>query len=412
MNLRIGAKTDIGRNRERNEDSMLVKEPLFAVADGMGGHRGGDVASAMALEALEGVDLSTDGPLAGLVEEIRSANRAVLERGTADDALLGMGTTVTAIMVDGATAYLAHVGDSRAYLLRDGVLQQLTEDHTLVQRMVREGKITSEQAERHPQRSILTKALGVDDTIDPYELTFDVHEGDRLLICSDGLTGMVREDRIKEILDSEPDPQAAADRLVEAANRAGGDDNITVIVIDVGDRTGVQAKSGSERRPATAPATDARAGGGRMAETGVRTSPVSLADADADAEAEHPEHAAQDRDGRADRPNRRRRVIAWAFLFVIAVSAAFVATRVYVSHQWYVGEWNGHVAIYRGIPATVLGYELSHVEVDTAIPTTEAEQLQQWQTLKDGITAESLEDARGIVSQIEQDLGQATGDAT
>lgn len=402
MNLRIGAKTDIGRARERNEDSMLVKEPLFAVADGMGGHRGGDVASAMTLEALQGVDLSTDGQLAGLVEEIREANRAVLERGAADDALRGMGTTVTAIVVDDGTAYLAHVGDSRAYLLRDGVLQQLTEDHTLVQRMVREGKITSEQAERHPQRSILTKALGVDDALDPYELTFDVHEGDRILICSDGLTGMIREDRIQEIIDAEPDPQAAADELVEAANQAGGDDNITVIVIDAGDRAAARAGAGSERRPSAEAATGDRTEGGLMADTGVLTSPVAVAESAA------PEPAA----GRAERPNRRRRYIAWAFLLVIAVAAAFVATRVYVSRQWYVGESNGHVAIYQGIPATVLGYELSHVEVDTAIPTSEAERLQQWQTLGDGITAESLEDARGIVSQIEQDLAQATGAAT
>jgi PPM family protein phosphatase len=414
MNLRVGAKTDIGRARERNEDSMLVKEPLFAVADGMGGHRGGDVASAMTLETLQGADLSTDGALAALVQEIRSANRAVLDRGASDEALRGMGTTVTAILIEGDTAYLAHVGDSRAYLLRDGVLQQLTEDHTLVQRMVREGRITSEQAERHPQRSILTKALGVDDALDPYELTLDLHQGDRILLCSDGLTGMLREDRIQAILESEADPQAAADELVDAANQAGGDDNITVIVIDVGDRTSAPARSDSERLPAASPAADGQAEGGRMADTGVLISPVAVADAEAGAGADStaPDHTAADDDGQADRPGRRRRIIAWLVLFVIAIGAAFVATRVYVSHQWYVGESNGHVAIYRGIPATVLGYELSHVEVDTAIPTTEAERLQQWQTLRDGITAESLEDARGIVSQIEQDLGQATGAAT
>ena len=402
MRLRIGSKTDIGRSRERNEDSFLVKEPMFAVADGMGGHRGGDVASALTLETMQGTDVSADGPLAGLVEEIKAANRAVLERGSADTALRGMGTTITAIVIDGGTAYLGHVGDSRAYLLRDGALQQLTEDHTLVQRMVREGKLTPEQAERHPQRSILTRALGVDDDVEPYELTFDLHEGDRLLICSDGLTGMVRDDEIQRILESEPDPQAAAERLVETAalEGLGGDDNITVIVIDAGDRTaaaGTADPSGEHAEATTSSQAPTR--GARMLDTGVVSSPVATVD----------EAATDEGAGTATaRPHRRRKVIAWTAVAVVVILAAFFATRVYVSHQWYVGEWNGRVAIYQGIPASVLGYDLSHLETDTGIPAAQAERLQQWQGLTEGITAESLQDAQDIVSQIEQDLRVTT----
>jgi hypothetical protein len=268
--------------------------------------------------------------------------------------------------------------------------------------MVAEGKLTPEQAERHPQRSILTRALGVDDDVEPYQLTLDLHEGDRLLLCSDGLTGMLRDDEIQQILEAEPDPQAAAEQLVEVANRAGGDDNITVIVIDVGDRTGTQGRtdSGLQPRGITAPA-DGQAPAARAGDTGVLSSPVVVAEAPP---AEEPVGAFE------GRPHRRRRVIAWMVVAVVVVLAAFVAARVYVSHQWYVGESNERVAIFRGIPTSVLGYELSHVETDTGIPAAPAERLQQWQSLKEGITAESLDDARAIVSQIEQDLGvTATG---
>jgi len=238
MKLRAGAISDIGRARERNEDSYLLREPLFAVADGMGGHRGGDVASALALESFDAMDPTAPDVAHALVERVKDANRRVLGRSLADRALRGMGTTLTAIVAGDDKVYLAHVGDSRAYLLRNGVLQQLSEDHTLVQRMVREGRLSSEEAAVHPQRSILTRAIGVEDDIAVDQLTLDVHPGDRILLCSDGLTSMLDGARIQEILNSEPDPQAAAQLLVEAANRAGGDDNITAIVVDVQEASG------------------------------------------------------------------------------------------------------------------------------------------------------------------------------
>src|SRR2546423_2221349 len=171
MRVRVGAKTDVGRARQRNEDSYLIRDPLFAVADGMGGHQGGDVASSLSVETVSGLDLPPDGAFAALVEQIKRANQAVLERGEADGSLRGMGTTFTAILIDGDRGHVAHVGDSRAYRLHDGTLQQLTEDHTLVQRMVREGRIKPEQARHHPQRSIVTRALGVEEDLEVEELT-------------------------------------------------------------------------------------------------------------------------------------------------------------------------------------------------------------------------------------------------
>jgi serine/threonine protein phosphatase PrpC len=228
MRIDIGSATDIGRVRERNEDSVLVDPPLFAVADGMGGHRGGDVASQVALETMERLEDEDGG---SLVEHVRKANRAVWERSVQDERLSGMGTTLTAVRVDGDDVVLAHVGDSRAYLLRNDSLTQLTDDHTLVARMVRSGEITKAEAEVHPHKNVMTRALGTEEDVEVDEETIELQDGDRVLLCSDGLTGMVTEDQIQAILEASPTPQNAAERLVRAANRAGGVDNISVVVL-------------------------------------------------------------------------------------------------------------------------------------------------------------------------------------
>ncbi len=199
MKIEVGSATDIGRVRERNEDSVLVSPPLYVVADGMGGHRGGQVASQVALEAMEG--LATEGR-GSLADHVRRANRAVWDRSVEDERLSGMGTTLTAAQIDGASALIAHVGDSRAYLLRDGSLQQLTTDHTLVARMVKSGEITDAEAEVHPHKNVLTRALGTDEEVEVDEDSIALVDGDRLLLCSDGLTGMVTEDQIQAILEN------------------------------------------------------------------------------------------------------------------------------------------------------------------------------------------------------------------
>ena len=243
MNVSVGAATDIGQVREGNEDSYLVVEPLYAVADGMGGHRGGEVASSLALETVQGMFERREGSLA---EQVAEANRAVFDRSQNDRKVSGMGTTLTAAQVDGNRVHLVHVGDSRAYLLRGGELTQVTEDHTLVHRMVMEGEISEEEAETHPHRSILTRALGVDQNIQVDEGDLEVAPGDRLLLCTDGLTGMVPEGQIREILLESLDPQEAVDKLVKVANRAGGIDNITALILDfANDGGGPGATKGS-----------------------------------------------------------------------------------------------------------------------------------------------------------------------
>jgi PPM family protein phosphatase len=401
MKVRVGVRTDIGRARELNEDSYMVQDPLFAVADGVGGHLGGEVASSMAIEALDALD-GSDGLMQALVDEIQKANRRVLEKGQGDPALQGMGTTLTVLMVEGEKAHVAHVGDSRAYLLRDGSLKQLTEDHTLVQRMVAEGRISPEEAGRHPQRSILTRAIGLDEDVPVEQLTLDVHGGDRLLLCTDGLTDMIGDELIQAVLETERDPQAVSDRLVEEANRAGGEDNITVVVVDFESEGGTTASHPPVR--GTRPTVVAAPGGGKGAATALPSAPSStdLTDvhrappsgAEVSAEPPPPPH----------RRRRWRRVALWILVLLVLLGGAGVGARVYIDRQWYVGVSEGRVAIYSGIPMEVLGYGLSHVEESTDLPADEAMRLQHWSELDQGITASSLEDARAVVEQIREDL--------
>ena len=219
MRLSSFAGTDVGRARSGNEDSYFCGRTVFAVADGLGGHQGGEVASAAAVAPLAALD-----------------GRELIDQAAGDPGLWGMGTTVTAAAVAGDRhLQLAHVGDSRAYLLRDGSLEQLTTDHTVVGELVRRGRLTPDQAAIHPERSILTRAVGLDpripvDTPDPLELA----PGDQVLLCSDGLTEAVPDPRIAELLTSGPDGDAACRALIDAANDAGGPDNITVVLIRVG----------------------------------------------------------------------------------------------------------------------------------------------------------------------------------
>jgi protein phosphatase len=240
MRLSSFAGTDVGRARSGNEDSYFCGRTVFAVADGLGGHQGGEVASAAAVEplaALDGREFADPAEAAEtLAAAIQEANTAILDRAAGDPALWGMGTTVTAAALAGERhLQLAHVGDSRAYLLRDGSLEQLTTDHTVVGELVRRGRLTPAQAAIHPERSILTRAVGLDpripvDTPDPLEL----HDGDQVLLCSDGLTEAVDDDQIADLLSSTPDGTAACQALIDAANAAGGPDNITVVLLRVG----------------------------------------------------------------------------------------------------------------------------------------------------------------------------------
>lgn len=227
--------TDTGRRRLRNEDAFICEPPLFAVADGMGGARAGEVAAGLAAEALEetGARVQGDTGLAALIEE---ANRRIWERSLADPATAGMGAVVTAALVDadGGTVTIGHVGDSRAYRLRAGAIEQLTTDHSLVAELVESGVLTPEEAERHPQRSAITRALGTEPAVSVDTLIVDGAPADLYLLCSDGLSSMLGDDEIAEIVAAaDGDPEQAAESLVRAANAHGGEDNVTVVLFEL-----------------------------------------------------------------------------------------------------------------------------------------------------------------------------------
>jgi protein phosphatase len=235
--MSVGAyavSTDTGRKRRRNEDAYVVAPPLFAVADGMGGAQAGEVASKLAAAALEETDPGTLSAPEKVESLIQEANRRVHARATADPATSGMGTTMTVAIVEGSAVTIGHVGDSRAYLVRDGELEQLTEDHSLVNELLKSGKLTPEEAETHPQRSVITRAVGTDPDVDVDSFTIDAHEGDIFLLCSDGLTDMVGDDDILDVAAKyRDDLDRVTKSLVSAANRGGGEDNITVVAFTI-----------------------------------------------------------------------------------------------------------------------------------------------------------------------------------
>ena len=226
-------RTDTGRQRRGNEDSSYAQAPVFVVADGMGGAQAGEVASQMVVDAFS-AGLPGDGtPEERLSVVVQRANREIHERSRSEAENAGMGTTVTAAYLDADAVVLAHVGDSRAYLLRDGELSRLTEDHSLVEELLRGGKLTEEEALEHPQRSVITRALGIEPIVEIDTWTYPLRPGDVVLLCSDGLTSMISERQVQELLAEAEDLGSAGDRLIEAANAAGGRDNITVVLFRV-----------------------------------------------------------------------------------------------------------------------------------------------------------------------------------
>ena len=225
---RYAVATDPGRRRRRNEDAYLVEPPLFAVADGMGGAQAGEVASRLAAGALR------EGGTSELDALIQEANRRVHQRAAEDPEASGMGTTMTVALVETSGVRFGHVGDSRAYLIRDGKLEQVTQDHSLVGELVRSGKLSPEEAGRHPQRSVITRAVGTDPDVDVDTFTVEPQEGDLFLICSDGLTDMVDDETIERLVGKKRDDlDGLVKSLVKTANRGGGEDNITVVAFEI-----------------------------------------------------------------------------------------------------------------------------------------------------------------------------------
>ncbi|MEX2533548.1 MAG: Stp1/IreP family PP2C-type Ser/Thr phosphatase [Nitriliruptoraceae bacterium] len=234
-------RSDVGICRNSNEDALLLRETVFAVADGMGGHLAGEVASVAALEPIEVLDgkvfASSTQAATALADAVTAANAHVMSLAAKNPQFRGMGTTLTAVLVEGVRLHVAHVGDSRAYLLRNDTLSQLTIDHTLVQQLIDDGKITAEEAAKHPQRSVITRALGIAPVVDVDTLTVTLAPGDTVLLCSDGLTGVVADDTIVRTLMSADTPSQAIDALIASANANGGPDNVTVLVLTYEDDT-------------------------------------------------------------------------------------------------------------------------------------------------------------------------------
>jgi PPM family protein phosphatase len=241
---RSTALSHAGRRRRHNEDAYVVEPPLFAVADGMGGAKAGEVASSLAAAALQETDGEGSSGEARVAALIQEANRRVFRRATEDRDASGMGTTMTVALVEGDRVVIGHVGDSRAYLFRDARLEQLTDDHSLVAELVRSGKLTPEEAEIHPQRAVITRAVGTEPDVDVDTFSIEGVPGDLFMICSDGLTDMIDEETIREAVEqNRPDLQKAAKALVNAANRVGGEDNITVVFFELaGDEPGEQTE--------------------------------------------------------------------------------------------------------------------------------------------------------------------------
>ncbi len=395
MRLISGASTDKGQVREGNEDAYVVdpRLRLFAVADGMGGHQAGEVASATALEALRAAIAS--GLAVG--DGITRANEAVFDKAADDEALSGMGTTITAIIPDGAEITIGHVGDSRAYLLRDGELRQLTVDHSLVEELVREGRITEEQAAVHPQRSIITRALGVERGVQVDVSVVTLRVGDRLLLCSDGLTTMLRPPEIAAILRRETDPTRGANALVDAANAAGGEDNITTVVIDVFDdgpdplpaglRTDAVAAVDGADRPAAGAAPDpAEAPPGEPTTTTTTTTTITTTGTGGGTGVADPSPAAAE--ARPDRPSRRERrtdrhvgrsalrVLWFAVPIVLIVGLGVAAVAWYARRTYFVAFDRGAVVLYQGRPGGLLLWDPTVVRRTDVARADLPEQLQ------------------------------------
>ena len=362
LELQPFGATDPGKVRQNNEDALLVgdggDETLFVVADGVGGFEAGEVASSIAIDVLRGLD--PDDSFEGAIEE---ANRRILAAGRGDERLSGMSTTVVAARFGGTrrepVVEVAHVGDSRAYLFRGGELRPVTEDHSLVAELVRSGDLTPEQAFEHPQKNLITRALGTEDGVTVDTRILPVEVGDRFVLCSDGLTDMVREEGVGEILARHPgDPEGAVRDLLAAALEAGGNDNITVVVIDVKERAEEPRESGGG-----AAAEDRSGGTAEMPSLGVppgtpRERPGG---------AKSPSAGVRQRRARAPRHPKRRSGGAARFLaglvrglaVVLVVLVALVPAYLWGSSRYFFAFEEGEVVAYRGLPYAPLGVELN-----------------------------------------------------
>jgi PPM family protein phosphatase len=372
--------TDPGRKRRRNEDSYVIEPPLFAVADGMGGAQAGEVASRLAAAAFrEFHDADDLDPEERLVAIIQEANRRIYERAADDSEVSGMGTTITAALVGGTGLAIGHVGDSRAYRLRAGRFEQLTDDHSLVADLVRSGRLTPEEADVHPQRSVITRALGTDAQVDVDTFTVPAENDDLFLLCSDGLTTMVGDEEIRDLVTRARDLDQAGKGLVKAANRAGGEDNVTVVLFRVSD-------GAAELEETAAVSGNGRAQDEDLEDTLTGLDAPTMAGPAAAAVAQREEWgpALDDDEVARPQPRVREEERSWGRRAVlVALALAFVAV-LFASAFWaltranFIGvDEDGNVAVYQGVPWDLGGgvhlYRAKYVSQLQAVQLTPSE---------------------------------------
>lgn len=341
-----GSRTEVGHVREHNEDSLTVLPPLFAVADGMGGHEAGEIASEITINTLN--DLAPESADAeALARAVVAANLNVIKAPSQGIGREGMGTTLTAAILEKERLIIAQVGDSRAYLLHNGSLQQITRDHSLMADMIEAGQLTEAEARVHPNRSVITRAIGSDPHMQPDLYELNVETGDRLLLCSDGVCGMIEDSEIASIMRQAPSAQACADQLVEAALQAGGFDNATAVVVDVEGFKAVREKK--QRRKSKALA------------------------------------------------------IGVVFCLLAALACAIFAGYMYVNNSAYLIEQDGKVAVYRGLNEELFGMPLSSLEYTSGV---EVDQLNPGvaNRIKEGMQVGSLEEANNLITTYQQEI--------
>jgi serine/threonine protein phosphatase PrpC len=371
--------TDAGRKRRRNEDAFVIDPPLFAVADGMGGAQAGEVASRLAAAAFrdfhEADEFEPQERIAAIIQE---ANRRIYERARSDAQVSGMGTTITAALLTDTNVAIGHVGDSRAYRLREGALEQLTEDHSLVADLVRSGRLSPEEADAHPQRSVITRALGTDPEVDVDAFTVPAESGDVFVLCSDGLTTMVGDEEIVATIGGSATLEQATRALVRAANRAGGEDNITVVLFSLA------AEPEPLEDTAVALADTHTEPDLEDTLSGLETPAVRAASPAAVLEREQTTEVWGPPEGETERPPARRRRRSWGRRLIWALVGLTFAVAVIAAAVWAITRANfigvdedGHVVVYQGFPWELGGgidlYRPRYVSQLRAVQLTEAE---------------------------------------
>ena len=400
--LHYAARSDVGLVRQENQDSGYAGPHLLVVADGMGGHAAGDVASSIAIGemvSLDGESPSAENALDLLAGVVRTANRELREAMQRQPELQGMGTTVTALLRTGNKIAVAHIGDSRAYLLRDGTLTQITHDHSFVQSLIDEGRITEAEAEGHPQRSLVTRVLTGQVEDEPDLAMREARVGDRYLICSDGLSGFVARETIEEILLQAQPPGLTADRLVELAMRAGAPDNVTCIIGDIVDLDKDEAPSMAQEVVGAAAERRAISTGALSATPAAKAAALSRETSGAAEKAKQRE-SRRLTDARAHtRSWRWLKVLSLLVLAAVAIAGGSYAAYSWSQQQYYVGEADGHVAIYQGVSQNIGPWQLSHVVDQSDIALSDRPDFYR-SKLDSTVSTAHVEDARKLVTDL------------